>query len=408
MANESEGNKRISPLLEYGITKAVLHCLPNILELNKAATVCKSWNETAKIIKKNRNQIYSTSNIDSYEDYSCVQELLSCMRSQPCICLVFLTHAGLAEIPPPLPELKLDGHDGAHFGRCTEYRLLHYLRRSMPLDCAIVGGIANGVVSSTPSLLTHEVEEGDGYGLLFIPEIQNLSIRHFHLDRQKMKNVGKAITSQTEEVGRLLNIKDDDQVQCLMLLGTDAYKESKCIEALCRYFQDKRNQNIAIGGGFVEAAIHPDVVDGDREYGITGLVFCGPRVKANSVIVPPDATSDSDIERILVQLKEKHLASFSGEKMKSIGFMVACVARGTHLHGRSGVESAIFRKHFPATPLLGFFGNGEIGINCLGPASSSTTPQSFQSNLPSAPKKSRIAYLHSYATTFTLISFPVE
>lgn len=53
----------------------------------------------------------------------------------------------------------------------------------------------------------------------------------------------------------------------------------------------------------MEAAIHPDVVDGDREYGITGLVFCGPRVKANSVIVPPDATSDSDIERILVQVR---------------------------------------------------------------------------------------------------------
>lgn len=260
MANKSDSNKRISPLLEYGITKAVLQCLPNILELNKAATVCKSWHETARIIKKNRNQIYVTSNTDSYEDYSCVQELLAVMRSQPCICLVFLTHAGMAEIPPPLPELNLDTHNGAYFGRCTEYRLLHYLKRSMPSDCAIIGGIANGVVTSTPSLETHEVEEGDGYGLMFIPEIPNLSIRKFYLDKRKMKDVNKvissnlfiiilvtdcsfptlqAITSQADGVGRLLNIKDDDQVQCLLLLGTDAFKESKCIEAICQYFQEK-------------------------------------------------------------------------------------------------------------------------------------------------------------------------
>ena len=62
---------------------------------------------------------------------------------------------------------------------------------------------------------------------------------------------------------------------------------------------------MAIGGGFVEAAIHPDVVDGDREYGITGLVFCGPKVIANSIIVPPDATTDSDIERAILQVRRR-------------------------------------------------------------------------------------------------------
>lgn len=193
MANKSDGEERASPLLEYGITKAILQSLPNILQLNKASTVCKSWNETAKIIKKSRNQIYCTANNESFEDYSCVQSLISIMRSQPCLCFVFLTHEGLAEIPPPLPELNLDGHNGSHFGRCTEYRLLHYLRKSMPSDCVIVGGIANGVVTSTPSLQTNETEDGDGYGLILIPDIPSLSIRNFYLDRQKMKKFGKVI-----------------------------------------------------------------------------------------------------------------------------------------------------------------------------------------------------------------------
>lgn len=53
----------------------------------------------------------------------------------------------------------------------------------------------------------------------------------------------------------------------------------------------------------MEAAIHPDVVDGEREYGITGLVFCGSKVKANSVIVQRDDTTDADVEKILIQVR---------------------------------------------------------------------------------------------------------
>ena len=102
-------------------------------------------------------------------------------------------------------------------------------------------------------------------------------------------------------------------------------------------------------------------------------------------------------------MKDKHIAGPGQNKRTSIGFMVACVARGSNLHGQSGVESAIFRKHFPTTPLLGFFGNGEIGVNSLEVEPSNP---SFQSNEPSAAKKSRTAYLHSYATTFTVVSFP--
>ena len=78
---------------------------------------------------------------------------------------------------------------------------------------------------------------------------------------------------------------------------------------------------------------------------------------------------------------------------------INCVVRGTYCHERSGVESEIFRQHFQTTPLLVFFGNGEIGVTGLCPASLPTHPHSFQSNPPSAPRKSRTAYyLYSNAT----------
>jgi len=108
-------------------------------------------------------------------------------------------------------------------------------------------------------------------------------------------------------------------------------------------------------------------------------------------------------------MKDKHLSSdqLAAKRWKSIGFMFACVARGTHVHGRSGVESTLFRKHFPATHLIGFFGNGEIGFNSSPPPATTGASAAQDENLAQTHKKSRATYLHSYSTAFTVISFPV-
>lgn len=74
----------------------------------------------------------------------------------------------------------------------------------------------------------------------------------------------------------------------------------------------RRNRNVSIGGGFLEAVIHPDVIDGDREYGITGLAFCGADLSASSIVIPPDVTADSDIEKMIIQVRRWHLISTLG------------------------------------------------------------------------------------------------
>lgn len=189
MVNNVASDARTSPLLEYGITKSVLQNLPNIQQLNKAATVCKSWNEAAKIIKRTRRQIYCTSNQVSLGDCACVDNLISVMKSQPLLCIALLTHEGIGEIPPPLPEFNLSEYSGTHKGRCTEYRLLCHLKERLPLDCVTIGGVASGVITSTLSLETNELEDGDGYGLIFMPKIPNISVKNFYLDKQKIKKV---------------------------------------------------------------------------------------------------------------------------------------------------------------------------------------------------------------------------
>lgn len=190
MAKIEDDSSRNSPLSEYGIMKAVLQGLPNIKQLNTAAQVCKNWNDIARIIKKNRHQIYQASNSESFCDCGCVEELLKVIKSQPCLCLLFLTHEGMGEIPPPLPELHLgEEHSKNHNGRCTEYKLIHFLKQNLPTDCLVVGGVSSGVVMSNPQFVTTEIEEGDAYSLLLIPQIPGLTLRSFFLDKKKIKKL---------------------------------------------------------------------------------------------------------------------------------------------------------------------------------------------------------------------------
>merc|ERR1712071_505534 len=63
-----------------------------------------------------------------------------------CLCLTFLTNHGLGEIPPEFAFPVSAGH--SPFGRCTEYKILHYLRDNLPKNCLIAGGITPGIVIS--------------------------------------------------------------------------------------------------------------------------------------------------------------------------------------------------------------------------------------------------------------------
>lgn len=264
---EKEEIVSTSPLLEYGITKSILQHLTNIQQLNKAAKVCKSWNETAKIIKKSRNQMYCTANKESHEDYRNIQELFQIIRSQPVLCISFLTHTNYDEIPPPLddtggfgPSNTTDECIKIARGRCTEYVLLQYLRNHLPKNCDILGGISCGVVMSGPSLETTEIEDGNAYGVLMLPELAGVTIQSFYLDKRNMRKANnvsfnafliqyvisctvnillQALSSREDEVLQVLNIKDHENIKSILLLGSDAYKESKCIESLCRYLQDQ-------------------------------------------------------------------------------------------------------------------------------------------------------------------------
>ena len=92
---------------------------------------------------------------------------------------------------------------------------------------------------------------------------------------------------------------------------------------------------------------------------MSGMAVCGDDVQVASVLINEDIDTEKRVDSIIRELAEKDLPLHN-----SIGFMYACVGRGIHMYdGLHNVESKVFRKYFPNTPLFGFFGNGEIGCN---------------------------------------------
>ena len=136
--------------------------------------------------------------------------------------------------------------------------------------------------------------------------------------------VTQAITSQPNTVGQLLNISETDHLKCLIIIGTDPYKESKTVDAICSFIGNRwahcrkemfsstkqhpftsSDPNVAIGGGFVEAIVHPEIPDRQRHIGIMGLAFCGASIKASSIVIPQEVTNSEDVEKIIAQVNPR-------------------------------------------------------------------------------------------------------
>lgn len=92
---------------------------------------------------------------------------------------------------------------------------------------------------------------------------------------------------------------------------------------------------------------------------MVGLSFSGQRVQGATVLLSEDVGDGKSAEAALQRLKAAGLP-----EQNTVGFMFACVGRGSqHYRAQGNVEADAFRKLFPAVPLFGFFGNGEIGCD---------------------------------------------
>lgn len=130
-----------------------------------------------------------------------------------------------------------------------------------------------------------------------------------------------------------------------------------------------------------------------------GVAFCGEGVRVASVVLSASVNSERQIEAELARLKSAHVP-----EERSVGFMLACIGRGENFYGgQQNVESKAFRKFFPTTPLIGLFGNGEIGFDHVPDYSK---PVVVSANSATADYSETDQLYHSYTTIFVIVSFP--
>lgn len=146
--------------------------------------------------------------------------------------------------------------------------------------------------------------------------------------------------------------------------------------------RDESKSDVVILGGLSESFL---MVDNEvKNSGVVGLSISG-NVEALSMVHHGD-TSES-LQQTLKEMKKSGIPC--DKSAKTACFMVSCIGRGEKIYGAKNVETGIFRKEFPDIPVLGFFGNGELGLDlhsCKG-----------------RPEKDG-HFLHSFSSVFCLCS----
>ena len=92
----------------------------------------------------------------------------------------------------------------------------------------------------------------------------------------------------------------------------------------------------------------------------------------------------------------KRLKNRNLSEKNSFAFIFACVGRGCGLYDNDDVETTIFKKYFPNTPLVGFFGNGEVGFDWF--------PNLGQNSSSAEEARSEMKMFHAYTTILCFIS----
>jgi hypothetical protein len=128
-------------------------------------------------------------------------------------------------------------------------------------------------------------------------------------------------------------------------------------------------------------------------------------IQVGQIIVPDMDRSDFDayFDKKLAMLKtwfdsDEYLRRNKtklGRKLFAI--KVNCIGRGSEYHGSKDHELNMFRKHFERVPLVGFYGEGEIGHDYL----ASSSKQSISSDTNSLIRGD--IDLYGYSSIFTLI-----
>ncbi|XP_014666058.1 PREDICTED: F-box only protein 22-like [Priapulus caudatus] len=379
------------------VTDVILAFLP-ARALNTAAQVCTAWADSARRVRRRRRHHASfflgqvrTESVSSdlhaaFADFR--YDFLDSLSCEPKHVLVFSTPdliEGKGALYPPLRP----GADGRTHARRKRECFVNYVDRLLPRSTRVLGIAASGIIGTDHrDLKTFEFEEDSAFSCLCLPTIPGLQVHYLHLhsDVETMFSRRPSWLTSDPDIKCLLVFHDSDEEEDINII-------SKSMRGDLWW---RLGGNVVVAGGHVDCLHAPrgDPASAaareeeDRQCNLMVVGISGANVHAASVVVPASAQTPAAAEAAVARLKR---AAVVPDARCSFAFMFACVGRGSYMFRDRDVESAAFRKHFPNVPLVGFFGNGEIGHEHLGVSGDGDAPR-----LPRLD--------HTYSTIFVLVS----
>lgn len=369
------------------ILKRVLELLPS-KSLNECARVCRDWNGFATEVKKNRRHkvewfLSDCSDVNTIADK--IKVFTEELYSQPQYVILFCT-SKLYEQPVRVPSKHSTRHPRT--AKCDRIDIGTLVKTLLPSNCTLLAVSADGVVGTAQNTnRISELEDTRALTLLTLPKIEGLDIYSFFVDVHNIHMDENAVF----DVSQVSNVPEDKQVKAILMFSNQPYCPPEIGYSLLQHYE-----GCVIAGGYVDNLILPDQSMTHFEGSLMCIALCGARIHTASVVIREEVNSTEGVDKIIKKLKECNLP-----EEKSFAFMFACIGRGkAHFRGTENVESSVFKKYFPNTPLFGFFGNGEIGFDHLNRYSASTDSTSCQQK----PKKPSPKLYHAYTTILCMIS----
>ncbi|XP_077503276.1 F-box only protein 22-like isoform X2 [Amblyomma americanum] len=334
---------------------------------------------------------------DAWGDNS--KSFLQCLRdawSEPRHALVFGTHHMYRYLDAPEKAAKCCSYRAENWNNAAERLASH-----LPPSCYLLLGAAGGVVGMSGSGYPVELERGEGISGLLLPaqlpegvRVRPFMVYRHHLRFENYPSDWFASDNFKSLVG--LPVGDETlDVKCVLWFAVNDLvfddDEHFMYEVVDDFVASCGARRFALGGAVLDNMTVKDGQKGiDESAIIGGFCFSGDGVRSVSIILQPTVRGTRAVERELTRLK-KTSGFDTWDKCSTVGFMFACVARGSKLHGKSNIEADAFARVFPGIPLMGIFGKGEIGVNCV------------PSNEPVAAKTLDFTCLHGYTTVFVLL-----
>ncbi|XP_050049582.2 F-box only protein 22-like [Dermacentor andersoni] len=387
----------------------------NCRQLCVCAQVCSLWNTTAKRLNSKRSSVVHCfeplkrkrkvcSRGEHSRDFSgnATKSFIQSMTdawSEPGRALVFGTQYLYRYLSPPQKASPVNSHRVACWSEVTQR-----VASLLPPPCFLLLGTAGGVIGTNASGCPIELERGEGVSGMLLParlpegvRAQPFLVRRDHVSPENRPSDWFATDMFKSLVGLPVGEEAVD-VKCVLWFTVSDVAFGENYQLMYDMVTDVvascGMRRFALGGAVLEQMTVNNGLNGiDHSILCAGLCFSGDSVRAASKIVAPSVKGAEAVERELAKFRLD--TGFDGwDKSCTFGFMFACVARGARHHGKTNVEADAFARVFPGVPLMGVFGNGEIGVNYVPTDQQLLAPVSRKENC-----------FHGYTTVFVLLSW---